>query len=98
MKANRLYITDCNGILAINTFTSCNRYVTEDWSEVINLYIDSELGEYRLWWHSEDAEQKLRNEKMQFGKCLRLLMPADNNLRFPPETPCVVLLHFNYCK
>ncbi len=43
MKANRLYITDCNGILAINTFTSCNRYVTEDWSEVINLYIDSEL-------------------------------------------------------
>ena len=37
-------------------YISCDRDLTEDWSEVINLYVDAELGEYRPWGHPEDAE------------------------------------------
>lgn len=36
--------------------TSCNKDISDDWSEVINLYVDAELGEYRPWGHPEDAE------------------------------------------
>ena len=45
----------CNSVV----FTSCNQEASEDredWSEVINLYVDAELGEYRPWGHPEDAE------------------------------------------
>ena len=35
---------------------SCDRDLPKDWSEVINLYVDAELGEYRPWGHPEDAE------------------------------------------
>ena len=38
------------------TFISCEKDIPEDWSEVINLYVDAELGEYRTWGHPEDAE------------------------------------------
>lgn len=38
------------------TFISCEKDIPEDWSEVINLYVDAELGEYRPWGHPEDAE------------------------------------------
>lgn len=31
------------------TFISCEKDIPEDWSEVINLYVDAELGEYRPW-------------------------------------------------
>ena len=37
-------------------YISCDKDLTEDWSEVINLYVDAELGEYRPWGHPEDAE------------------------------------------
>ena len=37
-------------------FTSCDKDTSEDWSEVINLYVDAELGEYRPWGYPEDAE------------------------------------------
>ena len=37
-------------------YTSCDKDTPEDWSEVINLYVDAELGEYRPWGHPEDAE------------------------------------------
>ena len=45
----------CNSVV----FTSCNQDASEDredWSEVINLYVDAELGEYRPWGHPENAE------------------------------------------
>ena len=35
---------------------SCNKDTSEDWSEVVNLYVDSEYGEWRPWGHPEDAE------------------------------------------
>ena len=38
------------------TFISCEKDIPEDWNEVINLYVDAELGEYRPWGHPEDAE------------------------------------------
>ena len=38
------------------TFISCEKDIPEDWSEVINLYVDAELGEYRPWGHPTDAE------------------------------------------
>ena len=38
------------------TFISCDNDTSEDWSEVIKLYVDAELGEYRPWGHPEDAE------------------------------------------
>ena len=41
----------CNSVV----FTSCNQDASEDWSEVINLYVDDELGEYRPWGHPENA-------------------------------------------
>ena len=37
-------------------YISCDKDLTEDWNEVINLYVDAELGEYRPWGHPEDAE------------------------------------------
>ena len=40
-------------------FSSCNEGAfedREDWSEVVKLYVDAELGEYRPWGHPEDAE------------------------------------------
>ena len=30
-------------------YISCDKDLTEDWNEVINLYVDAELGEYRPW-------------------------------------------------
>ena len=45
----------CNSVVS----TSCNQDASEnreDWSEVINLYVDAELGEYRPWGHPENAE------------------------------------------
>lgn len=36
--------------------TSCDKNASEDWNEVINLYVDAELGEYRPWGHPEDAD------------------------------------------
>ena len=43
--------------LCITTvITSCDKDTPEDWSEIINLYVDAELGEYRPWGHPEDAE------------------------------------------
>lgn len=43
--------------LCITTIiSSCDKDTPEDWSEVINLYVDAELGEYRPWGHPEDAE------------------------------------------
>lgn len=47
MKIIRLYIAIIIALLAINTFTSCDKDTPEDWSEEINLYVDSEFGEYR---------------------------------------------------
>ena len=38
------------------TFISCDNDMSEDWSEVIKLYVDAELGEYRPWGFPEDAE------------------------------------------
>ena len=38
------------------TFISCEKDIPEDWNEVINLYVDAELGEYRPWGHPEDAD------------------------------------------
>lgn len=35
---------------------SCDRDLPKDWSEVINLYVDSEYGEWRPWGHPTDAE------------------------------------------
>ena len=55
MKVIRLYIAIIIALLAINTFTSCDKDTPEDWSEEINLYVDSEFGEYRPWGHPEDA-------------------------------------------
>ena len=37
-------------------YISCDKDLTEDWNEVINLYVDAELGEYRPWGHPEDAD------------------------------------------
>ena len=37
-------------------YISCDKDLTEDWNEVINLYVDAELGEYRPWGHPTDAE------------------------------------------
>ena len=40
-------------------FSSCNEGAfedREDWSEVVKLYVDAELGEYRPWGHPTDAE------------------------------------------
>ena len=37
-------------------YISCDKELTEDWNEVINLYVDAELGEYRPWGHPTDAE------------------------------------------
>ena len=56
MKVIRLYIAIIIALLAINTFTSCDNDTPEDWSEVINLYVDSEFGEYRPWGHPKDVE------------------------------------------
>lgn len=56
MKVIRLFLAVIIALLAINTFISCDRDVTEDWNEVIKLYVDSELGEYRPWGHPDDAE------------------------------------------
>ena len=56
MKVIRLYIAIVIALLATNTFTSCDTDLTEDWSKVINLYVEAELGEYRPWGHPEDAE------------------------------------------
>ena len=39
----------------ITVFTCCDKDTPEDWSEVINLYVDDELGEYRPWGHPENA-------------------------------------------
>lgn len=42
--------------LCITTIiTSCDKDTPEDWSEVINLYVDAELGAYRPWGHPEEA-------------------------------------------
>ena len=38
------------------TFISCDKDSSEDWSEIIKLYVDAELGEYRPWGLPEDAE------------------------------------------
>jgi len=44
-------------VLCITTvFTSCDKDTPEDWSEVVKLYVDAELGAYRPWGHPEDAE------------------------------------------
>ena len=37
-------------------YISCDKETPEDWSEVIKLHVDAELGEYRPWGHPEDAE------------------------------------------
>ena len=45
----------CNSVV----FSSCNQGAfedREDWSEVVKLYVDAELGEYRPWGHPTDAE------------------------------------------
>ena len=54
--------------LCITTvITSCDKDTPEDWSEIINLYVDAELGKYRPWGHPEDAEPldglKIKEEK-----------------------------------
>lgn len=34
-------------LFVIGLFASCQKETNENWSEVINLYVDAELGEYR---------------------------------------------------
>ena len=55
LRAVKLYFLSV-ALLAGITFTSCHKDIVEDWSEVIKLYVDGELGEYRPWGHPEDAE------------------------------------------
>lgn len=43
-------------LLITVVFKSCDKDSLEDRSEVIILYVDAELGEYRPWGHPEDAE------------------------------------------
>ena len=49
-----VYILSALCVTAI--ITSCDKDTPEDWSEVVKLYVDAELGEYRPWGHPEDAE------------------------------------------
>ena len=49
-----VYILSALCVTAI--ITSCDNDTSEDWSEVIKLYVDAELGEYRPWGFPEDAE------------------------------------------
>ena len=41
-----VYILSALCVTAI--ITSCDKDTPEDWSEVVKLYVDAELGEYRL--------------------------------------------------
>ena len=49
-----VYILSALCVTAI--ITSCDKDTPEDWSEVVKLYVDAELGVYRPWGHPEDAE------------------------------------------
>lgn len=55
IRANRLFIILIT-LFTVITFTSCDKDGSDDWSEVINLYVDDELGEYRPWGHPECAK------------------------------------------
>ena len=49
-----VYILSALCVTAI--ITSCDKDTPEDWSEVVKLYVDAELGEYCPWGHPTDAE------------------------------------------
>lgn len=52
MKKKKIVIM-LTTLFVIGLFASCQKETNENWSEVINLYVDAELGEYRPWGHPE---------------------------------------------
>lgn len=56
MKQLKLFYFVLIALCITTAFISCDKNTSEDWSKVINIYVDAELGEYRPWGHPKDAE------------------------------------------
>lgn len=57
-------------------FPGCNNDETKDWSEIVNLQVSSETGEYLPFEHAPEAEvlegMKIKDEKENYWKVVHL--------------------------